>query len=435
MKISIVGTGYVGLVSGTCFAEIGHEVCCIDIDQNKINLLNDGVSPIYEPGLEELIKKNLAARRLEFTTNYESAKEADAIFLAVGTPSGSDGSANLQYLYAAVDASIEVMSSGTVLVIKSTVPIGTAAKLKNYIAEKTTKEIFIVNNPEFLKEGAAVNDFMRPDRIVIGAIEQTAAERIAKIYEPFVRQGHPILTMSNISAEMTKYTANCFLASKISFINEIAKLCDATGADIDEVRKGITSDVRIGTHFLYPSAGYGGSCFPKDVKALVKSANEYGSPLQIVECVEKVNVEQRKYVFEKIATFFGKNLKDKTITFWGVAFKANTDDIRESSAIYIAKYLIDAGAKLRFYDPEAGANFLEFMQKAEYPVQLCEDKYEALAGSDALVLLTEWKEFQIPDFTKIKQMLNGSAVFDMRNLYKASEVKQADLDYFAIGRN
>tara|TARA_B100001248_G_scaffold260684_1_gene249604 strand:- start:8366 stop:9676 length:1311 start_codon:yes stop_codon:yes gene_type:complete len=435
MKISIVGTGYVGLVSGTCFAEIGHEVTCIDIDEDKIKRLQEGVSPIYEPGLEEMLEKNIAAGRIHFSTDYESTSEAEAIFYAVGTPPGEDGSADLQYLFAAVDATLPKMRDGAILVIKSTVPVGTAVKVRKYVAEKTQKKFFVVNNPEFLKEGAAIQDFMKPDRIVLGAAEKQAGDKIARIYEPFVRQGHPIYQMSNISAEMTKYAANCFLATKISFINEIAKLCDATGADIDEVRQGITSDVRIGKHFLYPSAGYGGSCFPKDVKALIQTAKENASPLRLIEVAEEVNAEQRKFVYHKIARHFDNDLKGKTIAFWGVAFKANTDDIRETAAIYIAKYLMDAGAKVRFYDPEAAENYQAFMQDQGYETQRLQDKYEALKDADALVLLTEWKEFQMPDFSKVKNSLKGSAVFDMRNLYRPEEVREAGLKYFSIGRN
>ncbi len=438
MKISIVGTGYVGLVSGTCFAEIGHQVDCIDIDKKKIALLKDGISPIYEPGLEELLKKNIQAGRLSFSTGFDSIASSSAVFLAVGTPSQEDGSADLKYLYSAVDQIIERMADGLVVVIKSTVPVGTAAKVHEYIRSRTTKPFHLVNNPEFLKEGAAINDFMRPDRIVIGTSDTEAAEVMKELYAPFVRQGHPIYTMSNLSAEMTKYAANCFLATKISFINEIAKLCDATGANIDEVRQGITSDQRIGKHFLYPSPGYGGSCFPKDVKALIKTAQEYDSPLRLIECTEEVNQEQREYVFQKINRHFQGQLKGKRIALWGVAFKANTDDIRETSAIRITQRLLEAGAQVRFFDPEASDNFWNHMQSLglQEPDQLqrCEEMYSCAEGADALVLLTEWREFQSPDFNQLKDKMQTPLLFDMRNLYPYQKLESSGWTYFGLGR-
>ncbi len=438
MKISIVGTGYVGLVSGTCFAEIGHQVHCIDIDPKKVALLKDAISPIYEPGLEELLKKNIEAGRLEFSTDFDSVAQSQAVFLAVGTPSAADGSADLKYLYAAIDQVMEVMPEGLVIVIKSTVPVGTAQRVTEYIKSRTHKAFSLVNNPEFLKEGAAVNDFMRPDRIVLGTSDPQAAETMKELYAPFVRQGHPIYTMSNLSAEMTKYAANCFLATKISFINEIARLCDATGANIDEVRKGITSDQRIGKHFLYPSPGYGGSCFPKDVNALIKTAQEHDSPLRLIECTEKVNQEQREYVFQKINHHFQGQLKGKRIALWGVAFKANTDDIRESSAIHITQRLLEAGAQVHFFDPEASDNFWNHMQslglKNPGQLQRCEEMYSCAEGADALVLLTEWREFQSPDFSQLKEKMLTPALFDMRNLFSPQKLRPSGWTYYGLGR-
>lgn len=356
MKVSVIGTGYVGLVSGTCFAEIGHQVTCIDIDPKKIAMLKAGECPIYEPGLTDLLERNIESERLQFSTSYESVCDARAVFLAVGTPSSDDGQADLKYLKAATISVAKEISDGAIIVIKSTVPVGTHKMVKDLVAQNTTKRFSVVNNPEFLKEGTAVEDFMRPDRVVIGHVEKEAADAMAELYAPLVRQGNPIFMMSNVSAEMTKYAANCFLATKISFINEIAKLCDLTGADVNEVRKGIASDQRIGKHFLYPGPGYGGSCFPKDVKALIHTAKEHGMELKIVQATEDVNDAQKLRVFEKIKSH-EVNLENKTFAFWGAAFKANTDDVRESSSIYMAKELVKAGAKVKIFDPVATKNF------------------------------------------------------------------------------
>lgn len=438
MKVVVIGTGYVGLVSGTCFAEIGHEVTCIDIDEKKIAILEKGESPIYEPGLSDLLKRNISHGRLKFSLSYESVKNADVVFLAVGTPPGENGEADLKYLYAAADSVAENLVDGGIIVIKSTVPVGTSTNLKKHIKANTDKKFYLVNNPEFLKEGSAVEDFMRPDRVVIGHEEKESADAMEELYAPLVRQGNPIFMMSNLSAEMTKYAANCFLATKISFINEIAGLCDLAGADINEVRQGISSDVRIGKHFFYPGPGYGGSCFPKDVQALVQTAKSLGTDLKIVRATEEVNNKQKTYMYKKVSHHFGGDLKGKTFAFWGVAFKANTDDVREAPAIYMSKALIQAGAKVRFYDPEATNNFLELMN--QYPVtegklEAASDMYDCLEGCDGLITMTEWREFQAPDFKKIKEKLKVPVIFDGRNLYKTEKVLSEGFNYYAIGKH
>lgn len=437
MKISVIGTGYVGLVSGTCFAEIGHTVTCIDIEQAKIDMLNVGKSPIYEPGLDELIVRNVKSERLFFTTSFDSVKNAKAVFLAVGTPSSDTGKANLDYLYSAAKMVAENIEDEAVVVIKSTVPVGTSTKLKEYIEGFTKKTFYIVNNPEFLKEGSAVDDFMRPDRVLIGHREEYPKEVMEDLYSPLVRQGNPIYMVSNLSAEMSKYAANSFLATKISFINDIARLCDATGADIEEVRKGISSDRRIGGHFFYPGPGYGGSCFPKDVKALIHTGKEYGLDLDILISTEEVNESQKTYILGKIKKHYG-DLSGKTFTFWGVAFKANTDDIRESSAIYLARALAKEGATINYFDPVAADNFEELMASDE----LCKgklvrfnNKYDALTNSSGLITVTEWREFQTPDLAEIKERLKEPVIFDARNLYKTKRVLKEGFTYYAIGKH
>ncbi len=437
MKVSVIGTGYVGLVSGTCFAEIGHDVTCIDIDPRKIEMLKNGESPIYEPGLNELLERNIKSNRLHFSTNYDSVKTAKTIFLAVGTPSADDGRADLKYLRAAATEVAKNLSDDAIIVIKSTVPVGTNLEVKKIIAQNTTKRFEVVNNPEFLKEGSAIEDFMRPDRVVIGHENEEAMKVMEELYAPLVRQGNPIYGMSNLSAEMTKYAANCFLATKISFINEIARLCDLTNSDIEEVRKGISSDKRIGHHFFYPGPGYGGSCFPKDVKALIATAEDYGMNLKVISSAEDVNDEQKYYIVSKIVKHFGENLKGKTFTFWGVAFKANTDDVRETAAIYIAKTLVKHGAKINIFDPVATPNYLKEMQN--YPeVRECitafDNKYEALKGSDGLITVTEWREFTTPDFDEVKSKLKTPVIFDARNLYNTKKVQEHGFTYYAIGK-
>lgn len=437
MKVSVIGTGYVGLVSGTCFAEIGHDVTCIDIDPKKIEMLKAGKSPIYEPGLTDLLERNIKAGRMHFSLNYDSVKEAKAVFLAVGTPSADDGRADLKYLRAAAMEVAKNLADDAIVVIKSTVPVGTNVEIKKLIAENTKKKFHLVNNPEFLKEGSAVEDFMRPDRVIIGHQDEYAMGIMEELYAPLVRQGNPIYGMSNLSAEMSKYAANCFLATKISFINEIARLCDATDADIEEVRKGISSDKRIGGHFLYPGPGYGGSCFPKDVKALIATAEDYGMELKIVNATEEVNDEQKAYVFSKVKKHYGENLQGKVFTFWGVAFKANTDDVRETAAIAMARKLIGAGATIKIFDPVATENYMHVMKEykeCEGKIKAFDNKYDALNGSDALITVTEWREFNSPDFAEIKKRLKKPVLFDGRNLYDTKKMLAEGFDYFAIGK-
>lgn len=437
MKVSVIGTGYVGLVSGTCFAEIGHDVTCIDIDPKKIAMLEDGKSPIYEPGLTDLLERNIKSKRLKFSIGYESVKGAKSIFLAVGTPSSDDGQANLDYLKAAAVSVAKELSENAIVVIKSTVPVGTCTMITKLISEHTDKSFHLVSNPEFLKEGSAIDDFMKPDRVVIGHKDQVAADVMDELYAPLVRQGNPIYMMSNLSAEMTKYTGNCFLATKISFINEIAKLCDLTGADIEEVRKGIASDKRIGGHFLYPGPGYGGSCFPKDVKALMYTAKEHGMDLKIVNAAEDVNDLQKTRMFDKISTFYNGDLSGKSFGFWGVAFKANTDDVRETPAIYMAKSLIAAGATVNFFDPVASENFESYMsqfKETKGKLTRFDNKYDCLNGTDGLITMTEWREFNSPDFEEIKGRLNTNVIFDARNLYDTKKTVANGFDYFAIGK-
>lgn len=433
MKISVIGTGYVGLVSGVCFAEMGNTVTCIDIDESKVQTMRDGKSPIYEPGLESMMKRNIDDKRIQFSTQYDSIKEAKAVFMAVGTPSGDDGNANLSYLYAALDSLIPFIHDDIIIVLKSTVPVGTGVAVNNYLKNKTDKKYHVVNNPEFLKEGSAVIDFMKPERVIIGTDNDYAYSLMEDLYEPFNRQMKRIVRTSNLSAEVIKYAANCFLATKISFMNEIARLCDLTGADVDEVRHGIATDSRIGAQFLYPGPGYGGSCFPKDVKALIYKAKELGLDFKIVSATEEVNKSQKLYMFKKLKSHFG-SLKDKKIAIWGTAFKANTDDIRETPAQYIVEAISNEGGEVTFYDPEAADNFEKMTQAFKFNAKKVEDKYECLKGSDALLVLTEWKEFRAPDFEKIKDGLNSPNLFDGRNLYNTKQVLEKGFTYFAVGK-
>jgi UDPglucose 6-dehydrogenase len=434
MKLSIIGTGYVGLVTGTCFAEMGNKVTCIDIDAAKVARMKEGHCPIYEPGLETLMQSNYQEGRLQFSNDYESVKTAKAIFLAVGTPSDESGKADLKYIFGACDSIAPYLQDGAVVVVKSTVPVGTGAKVLEHLSKKTNKKFFVVNNPEFLKEGSAVEDFMKPERIIIGSYDDSAAAVLDELYEPFNRQVRRVIHMSNISAEMTKYAANCFLATKISFMNEVARLCDIVGADVEEVRHGISTDSRIGSQFLYPGPGYGGSCFPKDVKALVHTARENGIAFKIVEAVEDVNKEQKKYVVSKVKKHFAGELRGKVFVLWGVAFKANTDDIRETPAIDTAVALVEAGAKVRIHDPEAAENFVRFMNEKKIPVDQFDNKYEALNGADALIVLTEWKQYRTPDFDEIKSRLKSPLIFDGRNLYNTKKVLDEGFTYYAIGK-
>lgn len=437
MKVAVIGTGYVGLVSGTCFAEIGHDVTCIDILPEKIEMLKKGVPPIYEPGLKDLLERNMDAKRLQFSTDYTLVKEARCIFLAVGTPSDEIGRANLDYLKEASISVAKNLSDDSIVVIKSTVPVGTNKMILKIIRENTNKKFHLVNNPEFLKEGSAIEDFMRPDRVIIGHKDKEAAQVMEELYAPLLRQGNPLFLMSNLSAELSKYAANCFLATKISFINEIAQLCDKTGADINEVRKGISTDKRIGPHFLYPGPGYGGSCFPKDVKALIQTAKEKGMELKIVDATEKVNDRQKLYMFDKMKSYFNGELSGKTFAFWGVAFKANTDDIRESSALFMARALVSSGATINFFDPVAMENFSKVMEAdslTKGKTKAFQNKYDCINGADALITMTEWREFSFPDFSEIKERLNTPVIFDGRNLYETEKMVEEGFDYFGVGK-
>ena len=432
MKIAVVGTGYVGLVSGTCFAETGNEVYCVDIDQRKVDKLRAGQITIYEPGLEVLFKRNLKEGRLQFTTKLEEAiAEAQIIFLALPTPPGEDGSADLRYVLGVADHLGEIMTDYKVVVDKSTVHVGTADKVKAAIAANYKGEFDVVSNPEFLREGVAVDDFMKPDRVVIGAESQRAFDLMDELYAPYVRQGNPVMHMDTRSAELTKYAANSFLATKISFMNEVARLCELLGADVDMVRKGVGSDDRIGKRFLFPGIGYGGSCFPKDVKALVHSASEVGYDFKILQAVEEVNASQKQALLPKIDKHFG-SISGKTVALWGLAFKPNTDDIREAPALEMIDAFMARGAKVQAYDPEAMANVKELVGDN---VSFSEGAYEALEGADFLVIATEWPEFRTPQFERIAASLSEKVIFDGRNLYELDTAAKHGFVYYSIGRS
>ncbi|KAA3616657.1 MAG: UDP-glucose/GDP-mannose dehydrogenase family protein [Calditrichaeota bacterium] len=436
MKIAVVGTGYVGLVAGTCFADSGNDVICVDIDPEKINKLLKGQIPIFEPGLEGLVLRNVKEERLKFTTDIKSAVESsEIIFIAVGTPPDEDGSADLKHVLAVARDIGKYMNTFKVVVNKSTVPVGTADKVTAEIRSHTKQDFSVVSNPEFLKEGAAIDDFMRPDRVVIGTSNPKAAEMMKRLYAPFVRSGNPIHIMDERSAELTKYTANSMLATKISFINEIANLCDKVGANIEHVRQGIASDSRIGHHFIYPGTGYGGSCFPKDVQALIRTAREYGVDTQIIQSVEDVNYRQKTVLFDRIMAYFNGDLAGKTIAIWGLAFKPRTDDMREAPAISMINALTKEGAKIQAHDPEALHEAQRiFGERIEKDITLFEKRYDALENADALLIMTEWNAFREPDFNLIKESLNQPAVFDGRNLYEPARMNELNIDYFSIGR-
>lgn len=443
MRVAIFGTGYVGLVTGTCLAEVGHDVVCVDIDAVKVDGLNRGVVPIYEPGLEPMVKANHAAGRLNFTTDAGKAiAHGDIVFIAVGTPPDEDGSADLQYVLAVARTIGRNIERPTVIVDKSTVPVGTADKVRATIAaELQAREaqvaFDVVSNPEFLKEGAAVEDCMRPDRIVIGADNPAAVEKLKRLYAPFNRNHDRIVAMDVRSAELTKYAANAMLATKISFMNEIANIAERVGADIEHVRHGIGSDPRIGWHFIYPGAGYGGSCFPKDVQALARTAQQHGYTAQLLDSVEAVNDAQKGHLFELMQRHYDagedEGLRGKTIAVWGLAFKPNTDDMREASSRRLLAQLWEAGAKVRAYDPEARHEAGRIFGERDDLV-LCESASDALQGADALVVVTEWKQFRSPDFARLKVALKDAAIFDGRNLYEPAEVEAAGLAYYGIGR-
>ena len=437
MKIAVIGTGYVGLVTGTCFAETGVTVTCVDVDDNKIRLLKDGTVPIYEPGLETMMRRNIDKGRLKFTNDIRKGiEDAEAVFIAVGTPPGEDGSADLKHVLNVAREIGRSIGDYIVVVIKSTVPVGTSQKVEAVIAEELEKrgndiKFDMASNPEFLKEGSAVEDFLKPDRIVIGTSTPEAAEIMKKLYKPFLLNNHPILFMDIKSAEITKYAANAMLATRISFINEIANLCDLLGADISYVRKGIGSDSRIGNKFLYPGTGYGGSCFPKDVKALIKTAEEQGYSLNVVKAVEKANEYQKSVLIRKLMKHFHNNLKNKSIGIWGLAFKPQTDDIRESSSIFLINMLLKEGAKVKAYDPAAMDEARKMLGDR---ITYASGQYDAINGADALALMTEWPEFRIPDLHLMAARMKEKVIFDGRNIYEPAEIKEAGFVYYGIGR-
>ena len=438
MKIAIVGSGYVGLVSGACFSEVGIDVVCVDVDSQKIENLKKGIVPIYEPGLDEMITRNVQKGRLSFTTDIASAvKESEVVFICVGTPPDEDGSADLKHVIAVARDCGRHMDDYTLVVTKSTVPVGTSLKVRTAIKEELEKRQVLVNfdvasNPEFLKEGAAINDFLKPDRIVVGTSSNRAEQLLSKLYKPFTLNGHPVLFMDIVSAEMTKYAANSMLATKISFINDIANLCEIVGADVNEVRKGIGSDARIGTKFIYPGIGYGGSCFPKDVKALIKTGQEFSYDLQVLQAVEAVNEAQKSILFNKINNYFNEDLKGKTIAVWGLSFKPQTDDMREAPSLEIIKRLVKAGAEVKAYDPVAKE---EAKHHFGQDIQYCDNQYEALENADCLAVLTEWSEFRIPDFDKAGELLKNKLVFDGRNIYDMDQMQLRGFEYHCIGVN
>lgn len=432
MKIAVVGTGYVGLVTGTCFAETGNHVTCIDIDEKKVEKLRNKQITIYEPGLEALFERNIRQGRLEFTTNLEEGiKDAKIIFLALPTPPGEDGSADLQYVLKVAEDLGPMLKDFTVIVDKSTVPVGTAEKVTAKVKEGAKVDFEVVSNPEFLREGVAVDDFMKPDRVVIGAESEKSIKLMEQLYAPFVRQGNPILFMDVRSAELTKYAANSFLATKITFMNEIANLCELMGADVDKVRKGIGTDTRIGNRFLFAGIGYGGSCFPKDVQALAKSSTEVDYDFKILNSVMSVNTNQKKKLIEPLKNYFSGDVSGKTIAVWGLAFKPYTDDIREAPALENIKTLLSLGAKVKVYDPEAMENVKTVFGDDIY---FADDQYDALENADALMIMTEWPIFRTPEFEKIKDALKNKVIFDGRNLYDLNQMKELGFVYHSIGR-
>jgi UDPglucose 6-dehydrogenase len=432
MNLVIVGTGYVGLVTGTCFAETGNKVVCVDIDSAKVEKLSAGQISIYEPGLEKIFLRNLKEERLRFTTDLASVvDEAEVIFLALPTPPGADGAADLKYVLGVADGLGKILKNYKAVVNKSTVPVGTADKVRAAIAKNYKGEFDVVSNPEFLREGVAVEDFMKPDRVVIGTTSERAKKLMGELYAPYVRQGNPIIFMDERSSELTKYAANSFLAMKISFMNEIAQLCERMGADVDMVRRGIGSDDRIGKRFLFSGIGYGGSCFPKDVQALIKSADEYRYDFKILKAVELVNAKQKVHLVEKIKSFYHGNLKGKHFALWGLAFKPSTDDIREAPALSMIKALLQEGASITAYDPEAMPNV---NQELGNKINYAQSQYQALEGADALLIATEWSEFRTPDFERISQLLPSKVIFDGRNLFEVAKLQSMGYQYISIGR-
>lgn len=432
MKITIVGTGYVGLVTGTCFAETGNHVICVDIDEQKVKKLSSGEITIYEPGLEKLFERNLNDERLRFTTDLGyGILESDIIFLALPTPPGEDGSADLSYVLGVADKIGPLIDRYKVIVNKSTVPVGTVGRVRDAIAKNTNVEFDVISNPEFLREGVAVEDFMKPERVVIGTTSEKARKIMGELYEPFVRQGNPVLFMDEASSELTKYAANSFLATKISFMNEIANICEKFGADVDMIRRGMGSDSRIGKRFLFAGIGYGGSCFPKDVHALVMSSNKAQYNFRILNAVMEVNQDQKTFLIPKIKAYYKHNLKGKHFALWGLAFKPNTDDIREAPSLYIIDELLHAGAAITAYDPEAMGNVKRIKGDA---ITYAENEYDCLKDADALVIATEWSSFRTPDFEKMENILRSKVIFDGRNLFSLDSMKRLGYHYESVGR-
>jgi len=436
MNVGVIGSGYVGLVAGTCFAESGNDVVCGDVNEEKIAMLNKGQIPIYEPGLEQMIETNAQAGRLHFTTNIiQCIQGSEVIFIAVGTPQDTDGSADLKYVLQVAETIGKCMNGPKIVVNKSTVPVGTADLVRAEIAKHTNLPFDVVSNPEFLKEGSAIDDFMKPDRVVIGTTSVEAAEVMRELYSPFVRTDNPILVMDNKSAEVTKYAANSLLATKITFMNEIANLCEQVGADVSQVRKGVGTDERIGPSFLFPGVGYGGSCFPKDVRALIRTGHEQEVDMSVIKAVDLANNAQKKRLTKKVISHFGEsNIKGKTFAVWGLAFKPKTDDMREAPSLTLIEDLLSMGAKVQAFDPEAMEVAKKMFQSQGSPVSFCETSYDALEGADALVIVTEWNEFRRPNFTKMTQCLKSPIIFDGRNLFEPSKMSRLGFTYYSIGR-
>jgi len=432
MRIAVIGTGYVGLVTGACFADSGNTVMCVDVDADKIARLKQGEIPIYEPGLSELVLRNAELGQLAFTTDFAAAvPEAQMVYLAVGTPSTADGSADLSYLMLAVDSIAPLLSNGAIVITKSTVPVGTCAQIEARLTKRTDRKIDVASNPEFLKEGAAIDDFLKPDRVVVGVRRAEVGEVLRELYAPFLRTENPFLVMSPESAELTKYVANAMLSTKISFINEMANICQRLGADINDVRRGIGHDSRIGFAFLFPGVGYGGSCFPKDVRALAATATQHGVEPRILHVVDEVNTRQKEVIWERIAEYFGQKLKGRTIAVWGLAFKPRTDDIREAPALVLIDRLLAAGCGVRVHDPEAMDNVRRIYQDR---LTYFSRPLDALEGADALAIMTEWSEFRRPDLAAMRRSMTSPVVFDGRNLYEPSRMRQAGFTYHSIGR-
>ena len=431
MKLAVIGTGYVGLVAGTCFSETGNEVVCVDIDEAKIATLQQGKIPIYEPGLEEMVRRNAEEQRLLFTTDLKSAvQKSSIIFIAVGTPQGPNGDANLEFVRNTAKSVAKAMDGFKIIVTKSTVPVGTGDQIRQWLSEETSQRFAVVSNPEFMKEGAAVEDFMKPDRVVLGGDDADALEIVKELYEPFLRTGNQILVMDSRSAEMSKYAANAMLATKISFINEVSRLCEYMGADINEVRRAIGLDRRIGPHFIFPGVGYGGSCFPKDIRAIISMGGDQ-EEMVLMKAVEQVNERQKRVLMEKVKRRFGAKLSGKIFAVWGLAFKPRTDDMRDAPAIVVIEALLQSGARIQAFDPEATVEARKiFGDRIVYAPR----NYDALDGASALLVLTEWNEFRRPDFQRIKKLLREPIIFDGRNIYDPADLKKLGFDYYSIGR-